>query len=67
MDPQRFGRLVGGIIVLWLVLVLLAFGTFGVIKAGQYILGSPDGPPPYGYDCDSGYRLKEANCPQDQD
>lgn len=49
--------------VFWGLIVWAAIAMTAVLLLG---LSAPDGPPAYGYDCDSAYRLKEANCPQDR-
>lgn len=65
-DPKRIAGWLAWLIIGWVVIAALVFASFALVRLGQEILAVPDGPPPYGYDCDSAYRLAEANCPQDR-
>lgn len=58
------GRLMDSKSLLWLVFAVLIATTIGLVIV--VVMSVPEGPPAYGYDCDSAYRLKEANCPQDR-
>lgn len=66
IEPRVWAKWIVWLVISWAVIVLVAVTLLGLVRLGQEVLAAPEGPPAYGYDCDSAYRLAEANCPQDE-
>jgi len=62
IEPRVWAKWLAWVLISWAVLVLIVVSILGLVRLGQEVLADSEGPPAYGYDCDSGYHLAEANC-----
>ena len=62
-ETRRRAEKVAYLIMMGFVTIVIGAVIVILIWAGVRVADAmPDGPPAYGYDCDSAYVLREANC-----